>query len=445
MAITASGIGSGLDINGLVTSLVQAEREPVDQRLLQQQTRAQSQLSATATLQGVLGSFRSAVQALNNPATYQARSATSSSPENFTATAQNNAAAGNYSIEVVALAEAQKLASAGFASENDAVGQGTLSFSAGDSSFDVTIGASNDSLTGLRDAINSASGNDFVRATIINTDAGKRLVLTANDTGLDNAFAITATGGLTQFTNINMTTVAAAADAALEVEGFTLFSASNTVSDAIDGVTLNLVKADIGTTFTLTVAQNQSAVLNAAGGFVAAWNSVNATIRGLSQVSPEGQASVLTGDGVLRGIAEQLRRELSTPGGSINDPFSTLSEVGIRMQLDGSLKLDEPTFSAAMAANPVAVQSAFTGENGYAKRLNDTLGNMLATNGALAARTTGLTDRLKAIAAQREALDTRMQAFEARYRQQFGALDELVARLRSTSDFLAAQLANLQK
>ena len=217
------------------------------------------------------------------------------------------------------------------------------------------------------------------------------------------------------------------------------------MSDAIDGVTLNLVKADIGTTFTLTVAQNQSAVLNAAGGFVAAWNSVNATIRGLSQVSPEGQASVLTGDGVLRGIAEQLRRELSTPGGSINDPFSTLSEVGIRMQLDGSLKLDEPTFSAAMAANPVAVQSAFTGENGYAKRLNDTLGNMLATNGALAARTTGLTDRLKAIAAQREALDTRMQAFEARYRQQFGALDELVARLRSTSDFLAAQLANLQK
>lgn len=441
MAITASGIGSGLDINGLVTSLVQAEREPVERRIIQQQTQLQAQLSATATLQGVLGGFRSAAQALTNPSAWQARTATSSDPDSFTASAQANAAAGSYSVQVVQLAEAQKTASHAFA-DGEGTGTGTLTFTSGERNFAVTVSSSDDSLTNLRDSINSAAGNDFVRATIINTDGGQRLVLTATETGADNAFEVSATGALSQFENANMESFVPAVNAQVEIEGFLVSSATNTISDAIEGVTLTLRQVD-EVPGTLTVAQNDDTIVNAARGFVEAWNSVNQAIRGLSQVGAEGQASVLTGDAVLRSIAEQLRRELSATVGSINDPFSSLSSLGITMQLDGSLQFNEARFRDALDADPDAVRATLAGDAGYATRLDSRLGDMLSNNGSLATRTDGLNDRLRGLARQREALDARMIVIEQRYRTQFGAMDELVARMRSTGDFLAQQLQNL--
>jgi len=199
MSISSAGIGSGIDINSLVQQLVESEGSNKSNRLNLKEAEYQADISAFGSLKGALSIFQKAVQGLQDAGDFQNRSATSSNTEVFTASADETADFSQYGIEVVQLAQANKLITqAGFA-DTDVVGSGTLTLTQGADSFSIDVGAT-DTLTDIRDAINAADDNTGIGAAVINVDDGlglggtvQKLVFTANDTGLDKAITVSGT------------------------------------------------------------------------------------------------------------------------------------------------------------------------------------------------------------------------------------------------------------
>ncbi|GAB4303250.1 MAG: hypothetical protein Kow0096_25270 [Thiohalomonadaceae bacterium] len=367
-SITSPGVGSGLDVAGLVNKLVVAEGQPIINRLDRREATLQAQLSALGSVKSALSTFQGALGSLTDVSSFQKRTATSSNTELFTVAVAGKPVAGSYEVEVRTLAQSHKLASTAFAEATSAVGTGTLTFQFGDPTKPaqtVTITDDNNSLSGVRDAVNAA--NIGVRASIINGDDGYQLVFSAENTGIDNSLRIsveenpadgsnTDMSGLSRLayneTSYNMTQMAAAADAEVYIDGIKVSSATNTISDAIAGVTLSLKKAEVGTKATLSVNLDKNAVSSAVEGFITAFNSLAGTFSQFSGYNAETkQAGILIGDSSLRSILSQLRGVLGNPVSGINGAYRALADLGIETQADGTLSLDKAKLSAALDSN----------------------------------------------------------------------------------------------
>ncbi len=447
MAITAGGIGSGIDVNGLVQQLVSAEGQPATQRLDRREANIQADLSAFGSLKSALSRFQTAVKALQSQDNFLKQIATSSNTELFSATADKDAVAGSYSVEIQKLAQAAKVRTDSFQTD-EAIGTGNLNISLGSSSFNLAITDENNTLAGIRDAINAAEDNPGVRASIINVDGGSRLILTSDELGAANDISLTATDNngtdafdLTRLNNI--TSIDAAQDALILVDGQQISRDSNSFSDVIDGVTFNLVKAEEGTVETLTITQDEAAVRGRVESFVAAYNTLNNTVNQLSSFNADtGAAGVLLGDSSLRGVQTQLRQTLTDAVQGLD--ISTLAELGVTTNQDnGNLQLDTDRLNDALNSNFASVANLFASENGIAKRLDGVLQRYTGTDGVLDLRTDGLRSQLDRITDDRERLADRLESLEARYRAQFTAMDQLVAQLQSIGGFLTQQLSNL--
>lgn len=454
MAVLRSpGIGSGLDVNGLVAQLVAAERAPQEQRIERQDARFGAQISALATLKGALSALQTSLAPLGTQDAFQAHKATSSDIERFTATASAAAAPGSYGIEVVQLASAHRLVSAPFAGgASSVVGTGTLTLSAGAESFEVLIDDTNNTLAGIRDAINGAADNTGVRATLIASNAGSRLILTSNETGAAQAVRVTQTGGDGGLAQLvydppnpsGLTELEAAQDALVRIDGFDYTSASNTIEGAIDGATLTLLEAAPGTTLSLDIEADTTLVGERVKKFVTDFNALASAIAMLRRFNPATrEAGPLLGDAMLRGIESTLR---STVASSVaTEPYDSLASLGVTTKADGTLQLDQAKLSTALAADFGAVSRVFASAEGVAAKLDARLEEWLAADASLATRSTRLQDARNGLVQERERLDRRMDAIEARYRAQFSALDTLLSSLQSTSAYLAQQLASLPK
>jgi len=461
-SIIAPGIGSGLDINDLVTRLVAAEREPTTVRLDQREAQLQARLSGLGLLGGALAELESAGELLARSGTFTGRTAVSSDESRFTATATAGAAPGTFAIEVASLARAHKLASQGFTDSASEVGSGTLTVASGAGSAEIAV-AQGTTLAGLRDAINAVAGQTGVSATIVNADDGSggveaRLLLSAAGTGTANRITVTVddddgndvdASGLSRFVfdpdgsgATQASELQAAADAKVVIDGLAVTRSSNTIGDAIDGVTLSLVAAGPGETATLKVAADRQGVVEAVQAFVDAYNALRGTIDALTRFEPgTGERGVLLGDAGLLSVSNLLSRELGRRVESDFPDLSTLSDVGVRFQADGTLALDEAVLDEALAEAPEAVERLFAGEGGVATRLAESLGTLLGPSGVLDARSDAMNARIEDIAAAREALEERLARLEQRLFAQFNAMDELVGRLQATSSFLERQLA----
>jgi flagellar hook-associated protein 2 len=448
-AITSAGVGSGLDIEGLVSKLVTAEGQPTVTRLNTQEVALQADLSAYGSLKGALSSFQTSVQALKEPSAFKVRTATSSNPDLFTVTAGSAAVSGSFSIVVDQLAQAAKVRSGDFSAETEVVGEGSLTIGLGSSSFNIAVGADM-TLAGLRDAINSATDNPGLKAAIIKVDTGSQLVLTSEKVGAANTVSITANDvnasdgkDLTRLAAANLTTVQSAQDAIIHIDGQQVTRDSNSFSDAITGVTLSLVKADPATTGKVTIAMDKSSVTSKLNEFIKSYNSLVKTMSNLSSYNAATQTGgPLLGDATLRGVQNQLRQVLSgvvQGGGSI----SALADIGIVSDKTGNLQLDSAKLDKAMTANFDAIANLFSSENGLAKKFDSTLKEYLASDGPLSSRLNGVNKSIADITDQRKALDVRLTALESRYRKQFTAMDALVAQLQSTGSFLTQQLDSL--
>ncbi|HQU97302.1 MAG TPA: flagellar filament capping protein FliD [Nitrosomonas sp.] len=366
-ALTSPGIGSGLDVNGIVKQLMALENRPLaalDVKEAKQQTR----LTAFGTLKGALSSFQGSVAALSNPAKFNGVTAGITDATLASVSATSSAVTGSHSLEVQTLAQAQKLKSANFATTSENVGSGTLTiqfgtYSGGSFTLNsdkaaqsITIALGNSSLAGIRDAINQADAG--VTASIVNDGSGNRLVIASKDTGLSNALKITAidndgnnndNAGLSQLVydastggTSNLSETVTASNANFIIDGIAISKSSNKVTDALEGVTIDLLKASPGTTTTLNLARDTAGIQGAVNSFVKAFNDLNKTIVDLSKYdAATKQASILTGDSTVRSLQTSLRNEISNPLTTAGGGLSLLSDIGISFQADGTLKLDQ--------------------------------------------------------------------------------------------------------
>lgn len=434
--ITNAGVGSGLDLETLISNLVTADKTPTQARLTQKQSSLSTQLSAVGTFQSVLSNLQSKLDALKSGGSVATLAATSSDTAKFTATTTSAATRGNYSVEVVGLAKPEKLASAAYASAATALGAGDVTMTVGGKSFTVTLGDSDNSLNDLKNAINNASDNSGVTATLITESGGTRLLLTSNDTGVDNA--VSATSSLLSFSETQ-----AAQDAHVRIDGYDVYSATNTVSDAIDGVSLNLLAADPGVSKSLTVAFNNTAAASAIQSFVSAYNSAVTTMSALTKYDASTKsAGILNGDSMVRGAQSSLR---SIIGGDVSGAggFQYLSQLGITTAADGTLSVDSSKLTDALNADSASVQKLFGSSNGIAAQLNGAIDRIIGSNGMVAARDDALKSQLDGLSTQFDALNARMDKVEARYRAQFTALDTLISSMQNTSTFLTSQLKQI--
>lgn len=452
--IVTNGLGSGLDINGLVTQLVQAEGAPRQTALARKESTLQARLSAFGSFRGAAEKFRSAVARLKDTASFQARKATSADTTRFTASATTTASEGSYAIEVVRLAQQHKLAAAPVSAATTVVGTGTLSLTVGSTTSNVVIDSSNQTLAGIRDAINGMAANPGVQATIITATDGARLVLTATATGQANAIKVTQSGGngglaVLAYDPANnltaLTQLQAAQDSRVLINGYAAEAATNTVSGALEGVTLTLVAASTpGESKGLNVELDKAGTRTAVTDFVAAYNQLVSALKGAGTYDATSKrGGPLLGDSTLRDFTAAVRRELGTAAGTAGDPFRRLAEVGVSVQLDGTMAVDNTRLDAALAGNFDAVGKVFAGASGYARRMDALLERYVGTTGLIETRTQGLQSSLKDIDAQRTALQARMASVEARLRKQYNALDGVLAQMKQTSNYLSQQLANL--
>ncbi|CAA9892322.1 Flagellar hook-associated protein 2 [Candidatus Methylobacter favarea] len=448
-AITSAGVGSGIDIEGLITKLVAAEGQPATKRLDTKEAGLQADLSALGSVKGALSSFQTSLQGLKNASAFQARTATSSNTDLFTVSANSSAVAGSFSVTVDQLAQAAKVRSIDFTSDTEVVGAGSLAIGLGAANFTIDV-AADTTLAGIRDAINQASDNPGIKATIITVDSGSQLVLTSDKVGADNAITIAATDAdaldgkdLTRLATANLISVQSAQDAIIHVDGQQVTRSSNSLSDVIPGVTLSLVKADASKTESLSVDLDKSSVKSKIDDFIKAYNALAETLGSLSKYDAATKTGgPLLGDATLRGIQNQIRQALSNPVQGAAD-FSSLSEIGVTSSKTGALELDAAKLDKALSSNFDSISKLFSGENGLASRFDSVINNYLSAEGALSSRLDGVNKQISNISDQRDRLNTRLTAIESRYRKQFTAMDALVAQLQSTGSFLTQQLSNL--
>jgi flagellar hook-associated protein 2 len=389
--LTAPGIGSNLDVTGLVTKLMTVERQPV-QKLDAKEAATQVQISAYGNLKGALSQFHSAVQTMTDPTRFFAVRSNIGDSSVASVSATNAAAPGNYSLEVSQLATLQKLNSTTFADKNTTVGSGTITiaygtYDSGANTFTANgaqpaqtliIDSAHSSLAGVRDAINA--GNLGVSATIVNDGTGNRLVVSSKDTGADNSLRITvsdADGNNTDASGLsrlaydptaagagsgkNMAQLQAAQDAKFTLDGLLVTKDSNSVTDAIDGVTLNLLAKNVGSPTTLTVTQDTGAVQSALSSLVTAYNTLNSTLSDLSKSDPATQqVGALAGDAVLRQIVTQLRTAMTSPVAGISGKYAALPQIGLSFDRNGVLTLDATKLQSALHSDPSAVQKLLT-------------------------------------------------------------------------------------
>jgi len=446
-------VGSGLDIPKLVAQLVANERQPTAERLKTQGSTATAKLSALGSIKGALDGLQSALRALMQQANSVACKV--SAPPNSgieailasdsSANKTNSITPGSHRVEVVQLAQAQQLASQAF-EKGVVIGSGQISIACGSAEkIEVDI-PPNSTLRDIANAINQAAQGKGVNASIIRADDGEHLVLNAADTGLEHAITLTASndnGTLAALTGDGhsgaLREVTAACNAKLRVDGFEVQSASNDVSDLLPGVRLKLTGITSGSPINITISHDDGPLTEQVHSFVNAWNTACKLIASASAYDPAShKAAVLTGDALVRGLQQQLR---SVSGSQIMG----LRQLGLDISKQGHLSLNESQLQRALAENP-SVATSLLGKDGIlSKALTGLLDSHLSSSGTLNQRSEALNKQIKRLEQDMNQLDARMTKIAARYNAQFTAMDNLVTQMQRTSDYLAQQLAGLQK
>lgn len=443
--ITALGVGSGLNLNGLLDQIQQNENQALVPLTNKQQS-YQTKISAYATLKNALSGFQDAANALGSTTAFQPVKSNVTG-DALTATADSSTPPGDYQIEVTQRAQASSVATLGVADDKAALGAGTLKFTlANGKTLAVNIGAGGSDLRSIRDAINAQNGG--VNASIINDGSGTpyRLVLRASETGADASISqVQVTGSLGGTLHVDAATQQAGQDAKLTVNGIAIQSAGNQIDNAIQGVTLNLAQAGSAT---LQVTRDTGAITTAVQGFVNAYNALVGVVGGLTSYDATTQAAgVLLGDSTVRNVQSQLRGVLSgvvDNGGALK----TLTDAGITLQLDGTLQLDTKKLGRIEAGNLPALQQFFAGGaggKGLGAKVNDVVSQMTGAGGLISGATNGLNASIKSLQQQYSAMQDRISATMANYKQQFSQLDGMIAQMNRTSSYLTQQFDAMGK
>ena len=470
-AITSLGIGSGVDINSIVSQLVAVESRPLTQ-MRQEASALQTQVSSYGQLSSLFGALQSAANKLTGSSLWTQSAATSSDDTAVAVVGGSSAAPGSYAVSVQKLATNQTVVSGtSYASASEPVGAGTMTLEMGKwdlppMNFVPQVGrapltltvTNTDTLQTLRDKINELGSG--VSAAIVSDSNGARLSLRSSSTGADNGFRLsvadgdgnnTDAAGLSRFAfdpgsgNTQMEQKVAAANAEATVNGIAVVSASNELSTVVEGLTLRLRKEGTGSTV-VAVTSDRDAVKGAIQGFADAYNTLSKTISDQTRYDPASKVGgPLQGDSAATSLQRQLRGLLNAGSGA-SATFARLSDVGLEVQRDGTISVDSAKLGSA-TANLVELKKAFANSDtgnarndGFARRYAALATQVLGTDGTLTTRTEGLRDRITRNSDEQTHVAERVDRFRARLVAQYTAMDASLSRLNGLSSYVTQQL-----
>ncbi|MDL0440829.1 flagellar filament capping protein FliD [Stutzerimonas frequens] len=469
-----TGIGSGMDIKGMVEAIVSAEQAPKAGQLTKLESKTTTQLTSLGQLKSAISKFQTALSALNSPSSFLARAANSSDTKVLTVSANQSAQAGSYKINVQQLASGSKVALAAIASDAK-LNTGSVTIKVGDGvPLNIAVDASNNSLEGIRDAINEAGKSQGLSSTIVTDDQGARIVLSSTKAGEGNDITVTVdeTGveagrvSLNQLAYSGPTTepsledfasaedpeasfsdamaayekggqtLAIAQSAKLTIDGLAVTRDSNSISDVVGGLSFEL--KGIGSS-DLVVTKDEAGVETNVKNFVDAYNALMSFINTETKVTTVNDSSApvtgaLVGDASVRALVNSVRSELVSPQGQ--GTVRALADMGITTKKDGTLEMNSDKIKKAISEDFEGVAAYFTNDTGLAGRLGDRLKPYTDGGGILASRTDALQKTIEKVDKQKVDLTTRMKALEDRLYKQYNAMDSLVSQLMKTSDSL---------
>lgn len=440
MPISSPGLGSGLDVTGIVSQLMAVEQQPLV-RLNEKEAQAQAEISAYGSLKGGMSSLQSALVSLKDSDSFQATKATPSNDDIFSASSDETAVKSSYSVTVSRLAQQHKTGSDEFASTATFGGSAgdQLTLTVGTESFILDLSTAL-TLSEIQSAINVDSNETDVTAGLITGDSGNQtLVFTSGSSGYDNRVQLSYGGTINastfNFSMLNrddsnvLLSAETELDASLTIDGVSVTRSSNTISDVVTGLTLNL--KSLGTS-NVSIDSDPSVAQTAMDAFVKAYNTLKDQLASLSASGASGS--------VLRNVDSQLRGVLNTSLSGLGS-YSYISELGITSNADtGKMEFNSEMFNTALADNPSSVVDFLTDETGFGARFDSMIEGFISSGGTLDTIIQSGNTRIDGFERSRDSLERRLENIEARYLRQFGALDTLMASLTTTSDYLTSQL-----
>lgn len=473
--ITSLGLGSGLDVESIITKLVALDQQPIT-NINTKTTGLKTQLSTYGQIQSALSTLRDSAAKLTKPDTWAATKTTVSDATAITATASNGTAVGNVTVQVDKLAQGQSLASGNFAGSTATVGQGTLTIELGAWSTDgstftskagktpvtITIGPGQDQLGQIRDQIN-ASGAGVV-ASIVTDASGSRLTMTSSATGETNAFRVSVSDsdgassdatGLSQLaydpsnSASQMSLTLPAVNARAKLNGLDISSETNSLTSAIDGLNILLLK--VTPPVTISISQDADAIKKAVSDFTTAYNAINQMLRTQTKYDDSSKtAAPLQGDSAAISMSNRLRGIMSGTT-SLGGAFSRLSDLGLAPGSDGNIPTSSTKLDKAMSNLDdlkklfMGVDSTDDSNSGFAVRMRTLVDQALGTDGTVSSRQKGIQTAIDNNNKRVDTLTERSAANEARLRAQYAALDTKMASLNSLSNYMTQQIAQYNK
>lgn len=449
------GLGSGVNINSIVETLVKADTDPKANQIKRQTDNNTAMLSGVASLKSALSAYQAAMKKLNDPLapSFNAYRASSSSDSAIKATSNNTAVPGSYQVRVDNLATSSKVASQAFdTGANTPIPEGDLTITQDGQVYTVKVGPGA-TLQTVRDSINSSLAEKGITANIINGEDGSRLVFSSSKTGAETDISVDGIAELKIVGTDKMTGSGAgyidelAKDAVLTIDGLQVTSKTNTVDKAISGLSLDLLKAS-SDTVTVTVGENTDGLKTSVQSFVDAYNTLVKSINNLTAVTEDENGNKLlgplTGDPTSRSILGDLRDQLATLGGG--DRLTTLGQLGINTTKDGTLEFNSTKFDVAMKDKKLGpeVQELFTGTNGVFARMNKAINPYMETGGILDTRKAGLDKLQSDLSDQQLALDRRIESLTVSLTKRYVAMDTLVAQLEAQRKKIVSMFASIE-
>ena len=476
--ISSAGIGSGLDVSSIISSLMKVEQLPLT-KLQTVASTMQTKLSAFGQMQSLASAFRDAATSLKKADAYKVTTAASSDATAVSSSSTTAAVPGSYAVSVTSLSSTQSTVgvSGQFSSGSDVVGTGSITISLGTWSTGQTaftgksgatdvvipIDATSNTLTAIRDKINAA--NAGVSATIVTDASGARLAFQSSATGASNGFKVTVADDDTTNTDATglsrlafdppsatagMSLTQSAANTKATINGIAVETTGNTLTDVVDGMTFNLSKVTTSPV-TVTVTRNTDSVKTLITGFVASYNAFSSFLSSATQYNASTKtAALLQGDATTTSLQNQLRSVISQPG-MASASFGTLSSMGLEFQKDGRLSINDTKLNAALAKLPdlaTAMSNADTAtpaNDGFAKKIAAWADALLSTGGSITGKTKSIQSQIDANSKDQEKMSDRISAIEKRITAQYTALDTTMSNANALSKYVTQQITTWNK
>lgn len=438
-SILSGATKSSLDVNSLVTALVNAKTAAQASTIANQQASDNTTLSAIGQMKSSLTALQNSISGLSDGSIFTQLAATMSGT-GITATTSTGAAAGSYAISVQQLATSNQISSTAYAA-NATLGTGNLTIGVGTGSMTIALSSSNNTLAGVAAAINGATGNPGVSATVVTAADGQHLVLSSTVTGAANTVTVSGAAGVDAgMATASFAQVTAAQDAKLTISGNNVTSASNNVTSAITGVTLSLSSTAVGTTQTLSVASNTSAITTAVQNFANAYNGWISTEKSLSSYnassSSGSQAGPLLGDAMLNSAVNGIASIMAS-GVSVGGTTYSLAQIGMNLNNDGTVTFSSSTLASTLASSPTMVSNVFNSTNGIGQQLTSFITSYTtSTVGQIDQRTASINTDLTNLQQQTTSLQAYQASLTSQYNAQFTALNNLMTTMQNNTSYL---------